>query len=500
MEFSIRRESEARRAAPVYRQIAEQIRAALAAGRLVQGERLPPIRALAAELGVNRDTVSLAYETLAQEGVVESTVGRGTFVSAMPPPAARPVAGPVVAPPLSPLVDRLLDFGRSRPGYGAGNGAVPLHSLIPDPTLYPVDAFRRSVNRALQEGGAALLEYGGTEGHPALRAVVAERLRGEGIRVDADEVTLCQGASQGISLALRLFAAPGDQVAVEEPTYHNLLAVLVGLGLRPAPVPMRADGPDLDALAQALARPEVKAFYTMPSFHNPLGTTTARPHRERLLEIAGRLGKPVVEDAFEMDLRFEGSAVPPLAALDAHGLVVHLFSFSKSLFPGVRAGSIVARGRTREGLRALKRTTDLAGVPALQAAVADFVTSGAYEKHLGRLRRTLRARRDATLEALRESMPPGTRWTEPAGGYQVWVELPGELDSRELLEDARREGVLFAPGSLFRQDGRPSSGLRLTFALAGEDEVRRGVAALGRVVRARLEEGPRAPRDEGVYV
>jgi 2-aminoadipate transaminase len=498
MDLSIQRDPAARRGAPVYRQIAEQIRDAVAGGRLARGERLPTIRALAAELGVNRDTVSLAYETLAQEGIVESTVGRGTFVSAAPP--AAPAAGPVVAPPLSPLVDRLLDFGRARPGYAAGNGAVPLHSLIPDPTLYPVDGFRRSMDRVLQEGGPELLVYGGTEGHPALRAVVAERLRVEGIRAEADDVTLCQGASQGISLALRLFAAPGDQVAVEEPTYHNLLAVLVGLGLRPTPVPMRPDGPDLDALAQALARPEVKAFYTMPSFHNPMGITTSRTHRERLLEIAGRLGKPVVEDAFEMDLRFEGRPVPPLAALDEHGLVVHLFSFSKSLFPGVRAGSIVARGRALEGLRALKRTTDLAGVPPLQAAVADFVASGGYETHLARLRRTLRARRDAMLEALAEAMPPGTRWTEPEGGYQVWVELPGDLDTRELLEDARREGVLFAPGSLFRQDGRPSPGLRLTFALAGEDEVRRGVAALGRAARARLEQGPRAPRDEGVYV
>lgn len=498
MEFSIERKA-AGRSAPVYRQIADQIRRAVVAGALVRGDRLPTIRGLATELGVNRDTVSLAYETLAQDGVIESTVGRGTFVTGESAGEAEPerLGAP---PPLSPLVDRLLEFGRARPNYDSPNGAVPMHSLIPDPTLYPVDAFRRSVNRALVEGGSDLLVYGGPDGHEGLRRVIAERLGAEGIEAGVENVILAQGASQGISLALRLFAAPGDWVAVEEPTYHNLLAVLVGLGLRPAPVPMTADGPDLEALSRVLARPEVKAFYTMPSFHNPMGTTTSLSHRRRLLEIAARRGKPVVEDAFEMDLRFSGRPVPPLAALDDHGLVVHLFSFSKSLFPGVRVGSVTARGRALEGLRALKRTIDLSGVPALQAAVADFVRTGAYDRHLTRLRKTLRVRSAALLDALAEEMPEGTRFTRPEGGYQVWVELPGPVDTGDLLEDARRAGVLFAPGSLFRHDGRPSSGLRLTFALADADEVRRGVRALASVARDHLEAGPRKPRDEGIYV
>jgi len=501
MEFSIERNAGSGRGVPVYRQIAEQIRRAAVAGALVRGDRLPTIRGLAAQLGVNRDTVSLAYETLAAEGVIESTVGRGTFVTGDPGLDAEPGAGGLAAPPpLSPLVDRLLEFGRSRPSYGGQNGAVPLHSLIPDPTLYPVDGFRRALDRALDEGGSELLVYGGPEGHEGLRAVIAERLAAEGIEVGGEHVVLAQGASQGISMALRLFAASGDHVAVEEPTYHNLLAVLVGLGLRPVPVPMTREGPDLDVLARVLARPEVKAFYTMPSFHNPMGTTTGLGHRRRLLEIAARRGKPVVEDAFEMDLRFDGRGAPPLAALDTHGLVVHLFSFSKSLFPGVRIGSVTARGRALEGLKALKRTIDLSGVPAIQAAVAEFVRGGAYERHLARLRKTLRARRDALVGALAEEMPAGTRFTEPEGGYQVWVELPGGLDTGELLEDARRAGVLFAPGSLFHHDGRPSPCLRLTFALTDAAEIRRGVRALAGVVRARLEEGPRHPRDAGVYV
>lgn len=476
-------------AAPVYQQIADWFRREIEAGRLGPGDRLPTIRALARSLAVNRDTVAFAYEALAREGWLESTVGRGTFVrrpeAAAPPSPFEPV--------LSPLVERLLDFERARVRYAAPAGTVPLHSLVPDPSLYPADEFRRAVARVMARDGSDLLRYGLPQGHPGLRELLAARLRETGMRVGADEIVVTQGASEGIALALRLFAAPGDVVAVEEPTYHNVLSALAALGLRAAPVPMRDGAADLAALERALERPEVKLFYTMPTFHNPLGTTTDLAHRRALLAVAAAADKPVVEDAYEMDLRFAGRPVPALAALDERGLVVQLFSFSKSLFPGARVGSIAARGRTVEALLALKHASDLGGALVLQAALAEFVASGGYERHLARVRRTLRGRRDALLEALAREMPEGVTWTRPEGGLQLWVELPAFVDTAELLADAVRGGVLFAPGFQFRSDPRPSSGLRLSIALAGEDEIRRGVAVLARAVRARLAAGRAQP-------
>ena len=477
------------RGAPVYQQIAGWLRAEIEAGRLGPGDRLPTIRALARQLGVNRDTVALAYEALAREGWLESTVGRGTFVR-RPPEAPAP---PPFEPVLSPLVERLLDFERARVRYAAPPGTVPLHSLVPDPALYPGDEFRRALARAMARSGNDLLRYGQPQGHPGLREVLAARLRAAGVPVGPDEVVVTQGASEGIALALRLFAAPGDVVAVEEPTYHNVLATLAALGLRVAPVAMRDGAPDLGALERALERPDVKLFYTMPSFHNPLGTSSDLAHRRALLAVAARTGKPVIEDAYEMDLRFAGKPVPSLAALDERGLVVQLFSFSKSLFPGARVGSIAARGRVVEALLALKHASDLGGALVLQAALADFVAGGGYDRHLSRMRRVLRARCDALLEALAREMPDGVRWPEPEGGLQLWVELPEFVDTAELLPEAVRAGVLFAPGFQFRSDPRPSSGLRLSIAMAGEEEIRRGVRALGRVVRERLRAGEALP-------
>ena len=484
--------------APVYRQIAARIRAAVDAGRLADGARLPTIRALASDLGVHRDTVGLAYEALAAEGVVEARVGRGTFVRsrrAREAPAQRPPE-----PPFARGVEQLLEFERARPRYPDGAELVPLHALVPDPRAFPVEAFRRALNRAFADGGASLLVYGGPQGHAGLREVLASRLRSAGVLVGPESIVLTAGASQGMHLALRLFAEAGEAVAVEEPTYHNVLATLAGLGVRPVPVPMRDDGPDLDALERALRRPEVKAFYTIPTFHNPLGITTPLAHRRELLAVAAAAGKPVVEDAYEMDLRFAGRPLPPLAGLDQDGLVVQLVSFSKSLFPGVRAGAVVARGRAVAGLLALKQATDLGGPLPLQAALADFVRSGAYDRHLASVRRELRRRRDALLDALARELPDGTRWTTPEGGYQVWVELPEPLDALDVFADAARAGVLVAPGHQFHCDGRPSRGLRLTFACADEAAIRRGVALLGAAVRERLATPRTAPAAAQIHV
>ncbi len=472
---------------PVYGQIADHIRREVEAGRIEPGDRLPPIRSLAEKLGVNRDTVSLAYENLANEGVVESTVGRGTFVRTAL--SRRNGHATAFAPPLTPVVERLLDFERARPEYDPASGAVPLHSLVPDPATYPLDAFRRTLNRVMTRDGADLLLYGPPQGHRGLREVLSNRFGAMGIDAGVDEIVLCQGASQGIALAMRLFAAPGDCVAVEEPTYHNVLAAMSGQGIHAAPVPMSGEGVDLDVLERTLKRPEVKAFYTIPTFHNPLGTSTRLEHRKALLDIAERCAKPVVEDAYEMDLRYLGRPVPSLAALDATGLVVQLFSFSKALFPGARVGSILARGRSVDALLALKHATDLGGPLALQAALADFVSNGDYDRHLVKLRKLLLVRRAAMLEALEREMPAGSRWSSPEGGYQVWVDLPEPLDSSALMAPAARAGVLFAPGYQFHHDGRPSGGLRLTMSMADEPAIRRGIAALGRAVRDALANG-----------
>ena len=498
---------------PVYQQIATQIQGAISRGEVGPGDRLTAIRTLAAHLGVHRDTVALAYEHLASEGWVEARVGAGTFVSVSRGDIESGEALDRVARPttetgaeveremiLAPQVEQLIALGNTRPRYATGDDVVALHRLVPDPRFYPVEEFRKCIDSAIREEGPELFSYASPEGDPQLRRAMAAHFCSHGLDRNADELVLCHGASQGISLALRLFTEPGDQVAVEVPTYANVLSALAGLGLSAAPVSMDADGADPDALDRVLSKPEVKAFYTIPTFHNPLGTTMPLERRHQVLEVAKRHGVPVIEDAFELDLRFRGEDIPPLAGLDDSDNVVLLFSFSKSLFPGVRVGAISAHGRALEGLVALKHATDLSDALPLQAGLARFLESGAYDRHLVRIRRLLRSRHQAIDEALESAMPEGTIWTKPDGGYQLWAELPFEVDTRDLLADAARAGVLFSPGASFMPDARPSRAMRLTVACADEEEIRRGVAALGGVVRASRAVLPGVGRTAGMHL
>lgn len=488
---------------PVYQQIASHFAEGIRTGDLKAGARLPAIRRLAKQLGIHRDTVALAYEQLAREGWVEAHVGRGTFVSRDPGERSSALlrsADPDFELALTPQVDQLISLDNMRPRYASGDDVVALHKLIPDPRFYPSEDFRRCLDAAMTEDGPAIFSYAPPEGDLRLRRALTERFQKLDVARSVDELVLCHGASQGISLALRLFASAGDLVAVDSPTYANVLSACAGLGIGAAPVVMDDEGPDPDGLDRLLAKPEVKAFYTIPSFHNPLGTTTSLARRGQLLEIAERHGKPIIEDGFEMDLRFRGPDVPPMAALDQNGMVVLLFSFSKSLFPGIRVGAISARGRALEGLVALKHSTDLSDSLPMQVGLARFLESGAYDKHLERIRAMLRLRHEAMAAALSASMPAGTFWTEPEGGYQRWVELPFDVDTRDLLPDAARAGVLFSPGTLFMPDARPSRAMRLSVSSADEEEIRRGVSALGKVTHERGSRLRGAGRSGGMHL
>jgi GntR family transcriptional regulator/MocR family aminotransferase len=481
---------------PVFRQIVDYLRRAIEAGRLPPGIKLTPIRLFAKQLGVNRETVADAYRELEALGLTESGVGRGTFVLGR---ADARRAGTPAAPtrPFVPALSRGAAATLALPvvDYSADPRAVRLERMMPDSSLYPVDEFRRALNQVLRRGGRGLLEYGDPRGHEGLRRVIVERLTASGIEADADDVVVTSGSTQALALAARLFCDPGDGVVVEEPGYPGAYATFAALGLRPVPVPMGADGLDLEALEAALAAGGIRLLYTMPTFHNPTGLSTSLDHRRRLLELAAGHGVPVLEDDFEKDLRVRGRTAPPLRALDRSGRVVYAGTFSKVLFPGVRVGWLLAGARVVDAALALKRASDLASSHVLQAALAHFCRMGAYDRHVRRTAKELERRHARAVQALGE-LPDGSSFTRPEGGLAIWVTLPDPIDTLALLPEAKRAGVVYSPGAAFHPDGRRSSSLRLSVAGASADDIARGVAALARVSHAALR-APRARRALG---
>jgi DNA-binding transcriptional MocR family regulator len=369
--------------------------------------------------------------------------------------------------------------------YTAAN-AVRLERLVPDASLIPHVEFRKALNRALLKSGANVYDYGDPRGLERLRRVLVERFAHSGIQCDADDVMITAGSTQGFAIVATLLCDPGDAVVVESPTYPWACAALVSLGLRVVPVPVRDDGLDLDRLDAVLARGDVRLVYTMPSFHNPLGITTSLGHRKRLLEIAARHGVAVLEDDFEKDLRVRGRAAPPLRALDAQGRVIYLGTFSKALFPAARVGWLVAPRRVAETAVAVKRTIDITTSSLVQAGLAQFLAEGSYDRHLRRVVREMGLRLAAAGRALEAHLPAGSSFTRPEGGYVIWVTLPEPIDSYALLPEARRAGVVYAPGQIFFPDEQRSSSLRLSVAQATPEEIERGIRVLGEVAQAAL--------------
>lgn len=480
-------------APPVARQVVEYLRRAIDAGRLAAGARLPPIRDLARDLGVNRETVADAYRQLAALGLTESGVGRGTFVRGGVPRRGPSSAGAVEATFVASL-SRAAAAAAAFPvvDYDAPAGAVRLERLVPDPALYPLDAYRRALEATLRAEGTAVLDYGDPRGHEGLRRLLAERLAHVGIEASPEEIILTGGSTQALAIAARAFCDPGDGVAVESPTYPGLLATLASLGLRAVPVPLAADGLDLDALEGMLARGGVRLLCTMPTFQNPTGVTSDVEHRRRLLAVAARHGVPVLEDDFQHDLRARGRPVPPLRSLDRSGQVIHVGTFSKALFPGPRVGWLVASPASARAATALKRAMDLASSALVQAALARFCQAGEYDRHLRRVTRELGLRHARGAAALARHLPRGSSFTRPDGGLAVWVTLPDALDTLALLPAAKERGVVYTPGALFYPDGRRSSSLRLAVGAAGADAVERGIRALADVARHALDRPDRA--------
>lgn len=475
---------------PVYRQIADGVLSAAADGRLRPGDRLPPTRDLARRLGVNRNTVVAAYETLSAEGWTRSRTGKGTFL------VARDGGGTEGGEAGSEPSAWFTAFSRTAEGAISG-GLQSIYRLVlaqegisfvgsyPAGELIPAESFGLAMNLALREGGAAVLAYGPTAGHPPLRETIAAAMRRGEAAVEAEQVLVTNGAQQAIEIVFRTFVERGDAVVIDEPTYTGALTVLSSLGARVVGVPADEEGMRPDLLAIALQRHGPRLIYVQPTFHNPTTRTMSESRRRELLSLACRYRCLVVEDDWAGDLRFEGEDLPSLYALDRGRHVIYLSTFSKKLMPGLRLGWLAAPPAAMERLVELKRIQDCGSSPLLQAALHVFLREGGLDEHLDRVRPAYRRRRDCMLESLQKHFPAEARWKRPEGGLFVWVAMPEGFDGAELFAAAQQQGVLFSRGDLFHSDGSGRNAFRLTYSMVSPSEIEEGVKILGALVRER---------------
>jgi DNA-binding transcriptional MocR family regulator len=495
---------------PLYIQLRDQLRSLVHAGDLRPGDRIPASRELAQILGVHRTTVANAYAELEAEGLIQGHVGRGTFIRSNG-------NGLKITPPPPPTLN----------GNGNGTGlrwellfaderneeiltrltaAAPENSLSfvmarPAEEFFPVEEMQTCCQAALKREGQEILNLGASDGYAPLKEALLELLHSDGIPAKDENLLITDGCQQALDLIAKAFVRSGDTVVLENPTYPGASAVFngahahcVGVPVRTHAEPGSALGIDLEVLESTLANNRVKLLILTPDFHNPTGTSMPLASRRRVLELAGRYQVPVVEDHIYARLHSRDERIPSLKHLDRSNLVIHIDSFAKVAFPGLRVGWIVAHPTAIERLRLVKQMTDLHTDQLAQASLAEFLKRGLFHKHLTRMRKIYTDRMNALDDALRKFMPESVCWVRPEGGMAFWVELPAGFDASELMIHARERGVLFAPGRYFYVQSPMPNTLRLGFASLNEKQIARGVATLAELLRVEMRKRQRGTR------
>ncbi|HEX6366433.1 MAG TPA: PLP-dependent aminotransferase family protein [Agromyces sp.] len=372
----------------------------------------------------------------------------------------------------------------SRPEVVSLAGGMPFVSALPE------DLIVDSMERVMRTQGPTALQYGSGQGIPALRSHILEVMSLEGIRGSVDDVVTATGSQQALDLVAKLFIDPGDVILAESPSYVGALGVFRSYQASVVHVAMDEDGLIPEALRETIAHlrgqgRRIKFLYTIPNFHNPAGVTLAGSRRPEILEICRQNEILILEDNPYGLLHFDEPAPNALRSLDPEG-VIYLGSFSKTLAPGFRVGWALAPHAIREKLILAAESAILSPSSFSQLVVSEYLSTADWRGQIDTFRGVYRERKDAMVEALEEHLPQ-LSWTNPNGGFYVWVTMPDVLDSKQMLPRAVRELVAYTPGTAFFADGRGRHAMRLSFCYPTPDAIRLGIRRLATVVNGELD-------------
>ncbi|MFV0624412.1 PLP-dependent aminotransferase family protein [Sphingomonas sp. ac-8] len=466
------------RGTPAYMQIIAAIIRDIESGRLAPGTYLPSSRELAADIGVNRKTVVLAYDELIAQGWLTSAGTRGTLVSPVYPEPKRPPARTTVSdrteyrvlpPPERPLA--------LAPGSG-----LKLDEGAPDGRLFPATALATAYRDAVRATATAnAFSYRDPLGLPELREAVAEMLRRQrGLNVTSDNVCITRGSQNGIFLTAQALLRPGDHVLVESLTYEPAVAAFTMLGATVHTVPLDSEGIDVAAVEALCRRHRIRALFLTPHHQFPT-TVTLRPMRRlRLLDLARQFGFAILEDDYDHEFHFASQPLLPMAAY-APEHVVYISSLSKLLLPTLRIGYVVAPPSLLRSLAHGISLTDGMGNVVTEKAAADLIANGELRRHSRKVRRIYAERRLHFAQQLRDGLGSKVRFDMPNGGLAFWLRFPGRsLDAIEAR--ARERDLRFAASRSFMASEDAESGLRIGFASLDAAEAEKAILALSEAV------------------
>ncbi|MGF0336982.1 GntR family transcriptional regulator MpaR [Ectopseudomonas toyotomiensis] len=467
-----------------YEKFADEIAELIRTGVLGPGEKVPSVRHASRTYGVSPSTVFQAYYLLEDRGLIQARARSGYFVREH---AKRPLHEPELTAhaaqttevDVSELVFSVLASLKDP-------HTVPFGSAFPSPDLFPLPRLAKSMAHALRRLSPHEIIADMTAGNADLRRQIALRYMVSGVMLPMEELVIGNGAMEALNLCLQCVTQPGDLVAIESPTFYACLQVLERLQLKAVEIPVHPrEGIDLGALSESLKQLPIKACWFMSSLQNPLGASMSEEKKQALYELLVEHQVPLIEDDVYAELYFGSHPPKPVKSFDREGLVMHCSSFSKSLAPGYRIGW-VAGGRYAEQIARLKLMTTISPSVPAQAALADYLQHGGYDRHLRKLRHALEMQQSAMLASAARHFPASTRVTRPSGGYFLWFEFPERLDSLQLLRLALAQGISLAPGPIFSASQGFRHCARLNYGHPWNPRSEQAMEVLGRLVAGLL--------------
>jgi GntR family transcriptional regulator/MocR family aminotransferase len=465
---------------PLFRQVYLGVRQAILSGAFSAGDRLPSTRDLAEQLGISRTVVLLAYDQLLAEGFVGGRGGSGTYVSESLNRSGLKRSEKSATLPLS------------RFGVAAANavGAVdfPSRQFAPlrfdfvsgrtDTATFPFETWRRILLRHAREAPVRELDYGPAVGSLVLREAICNHVRrSRAVVCDPSEVIIVNGSQQALDLIARVLVERGDKVAIEDPQYPGAREVLRAAGARLQPVAV-----DRDGLNPAKLPEHASLVFVTPSHQFPTGAILPLARRFALLEWARRKNTVIVEDDYDGEFHYEGRPLESLQGLDTEGRVVYLGTFSRTVFPALRIGYLIVPKSLTPAFTAAKWLSDLHSAILEQQSLAEFITTGMYERHLRRLRRRNTARREALLDAIHKYLGERVEVTGDGSGAHIVLWPRKRVSEDKIIAEAASRGVGIYGISQFFLTRPLRTGLMLGYSRMNEKEIHEGIRLLGETI------------------
>jgi GntR family transcriptional regulator/MocR family aminotransferase len=467
-----------REAGSMQRQLHERLKRAILDGSLAPGSRLPGSRALAEALSISRNTVTAAYEHLAAEGYVQPD-RQGTRVTELSPPARAARAGRPGAEPATAL-----RLARIQPGAPRAEMDAALRPGMPALSHFPAATWRRAIDRAIRDASPATLGYGDPLGEAPLRAAIARHLAiARGVRCEPRQVVITEGAQEAISLCVRLLSNPGDTGWVEDPGYRGAKAAMHAGDMRI--VPMRVDAEGLCASPNDWQKHPPRLVYTTPSHQYPAGAVLGIARRLALIAEARRHGAWIIEDDYDSEFRHTGEPIGAMQGLVDDAPVLYVGTFSKTMFPSLRLGFVVLPAPLLAAVQKPLEEMLRGGHRHEQLAMAGFIESGQFSRHLGRMRRLYRERQQALRLALTRHLKVPHEIDGGYCGLHLTVRLPPRFDDRQIAADALRHRLAPTALSSFAiQPKATDNGLVLGYGNTSAELFEPLVKRLSQLVRA----------------